>query len=228
MINQSSTVVTDAAAFFGVTGLAYPQYNTGIGDVLVIGGNFNGSGKSQLGVDAFLAGPNNSSSDLMIVTGATSGKTGIVVNDLNGGPGAFNSGASRWLPWSPATPKRATSSSIRRPATTTPKFGGVIDKGLFFYSHQVKKDPFFNTATASRITASTTSSWARRTANCSSSARRRQVRRTSGTKLRVCGWSALLTCVTSCGRVVAACRPAPVRICRSTRRLLSLLCLSGA
>ena len=56
MINGTSNVATDAAAFLGLTGLAYPQYNTGIGDVTVIGGNFNATGNSQVGVDVFVKG----------------------------------------------------------------------------------------------------------------------------------------------------------------------------
>jgi hypothetical protein len=73
------------------------DYGNGVGDVTVIGfphtvgaNAFNASGNSRYGIDAFLAGPTSSSSDLLIVNGDTTGRTALLVNDLNGGPGAFN------------------------------------------------------------------------------------------------------------------------------------------
>ncbi len=143
MINGSSTVVTDAAAFFGLTGLVYPSYGTGVGDITVIGGNFNGSGNSQLGVDTFVAGNNNSSSDLMIVTGATSGTTNIIVRDLNGGPGSYN---TTGIPLVAVTSGVTSPDHFRLDQSSTnydSRFGGVLDKGLFFYYLTQKGDPVF-------------------------------------------------------------------------------------
>ena len=66
------------------------------------------------------------------------------MNDLNGGPGSSNPvGIPVVAVVSGDTNKSdffidPSSSQLRS------KFGGVIDKGLFFYSHQVKNDPFFN------------------------------------------------------------------------------------
>jgi uncharacterized protein with beta-barrel porin domain len=58
-------------------------------DKLTLSGNFNGTGSSKLAVDAFLAGPGNSKSDLLTVNGNVTGSTGISVTNT-GGPGALN------------------------------------------------------------------------------------------------------------------------------------------
>ncbi|BAQ16341.1 autotransporter outer membrane beta-barrel domain-containing protein [Methyloceanibacter caenitepidi] len=50
---------------------------------------FRGSGKSTLGVDAFLGGP-GSKSDTLTVEGTTTGRTRLLVNNVNPGPGQLN------------------------------------------------------------------------------------------------------------------------------------------
>jgi autotransporter family porin len=50
---------------------------------------FNGSGKSQLAIDAFLGGP-GSTADNFIIDGNVSGKTKVDVNNTNTGPRVFN------------------------------------------------------------------------------------------------------------------------------------------
>ena len=122
-----------------------PVYNTGLGDVTVVNGDWvggnQGATRSQLGVDAFLAGPNNSSADLLRITGtANNGQTGIIVANGNN-PGAYNpvgipvvqvtSGQSTLANWYIDPQSNHYSGA----------FGGVIDKGLFFYTLQQKNDP---------------------------------------------------------------------------------------
>jgi autotransporter family porin len=51
--------------------------------------SFVGSGKSTLGVDAFLGGP-GSTSDIFIIDGDVSGRTELKVDDTNHGPGVLN------------------------------------------------------------------------------------------------------------------------------------------
>ncbi len=71
--------------------LEIPYYNTGVGDVMITTGNFDGDGDSELAIDAWLGGPfGNSSSDLMIVGGRVTGSTAVDVADLNPGPGVYN------------------------------------------------------------------------------------------------------------------------------------------
>jgi Autotransporter beta-domain/Autochaperone Domain Type 1 len=52
--------------------------------------SFAASGNSTLAVDAFLAGPGNSDSDRFGIDGDVSGRTKVVVNNTNYGPGVFN------------------------------------------------------------------------------------------------------------------------------------------
>ena len=68
----------------------------GVGDSFTIanrpGGTnvqFNGSGRSALAVDTFLGGP-GSKSDTVTVRGNTSGRTRLIVNNANPGPGQLN------------------------------------------------------------------------------------------------------------------------------------------
>ena len=62
-----------------------------VGEYFFDGGiAFNGSGDSRLAVDAFLGGP-GSTADHLIIDGDVSGKTRVTVNNVNPGPGVFNS-----------------------------------------------------------------------------------------------------------------------------------------
>jgi outer membrane autotransporter protein len=79
--------------------LTIPVYNTGIGDVTVVSGSFNGGADSQFAVDSFLGGVAGSSSDLLIAGQINHGNgpgdpdggaTAVLVNDTNPGFGAFN------------------------------------------------------------------------------------------------------------------------------------------
>jgi outer membrane autotransporter protein len=123
-------------------------FGTGVGDVTFTTGNFNGANyptvASRLGVDAVLSGPNNSSSDLLVVGNAVTGKTGIIVNSP-GGAGAFNTVGIPvvYVP----TGNTVFNNFAIDPASSNfnPNFG-TIDKGLFMYFHNLvggsAADPF--------------------------------------------------------------------------------------
>jgi autotransporter-like protein/autochaperone domain-containing protein len=65
---------------------------------------FNGSGKSQLAIDAFLGGP-GSTADNFIIDGNVSGATKVDVNNTNPGPGVFNKEGIPVIFVNGATPK---------------------------------------------------------------------------------------------------------------------------
>lgn len=112
----------------GFLGGPLGPYQNGIGDVTFIAGNFNGTGDSRLGIDAFLDASDTSSSDLLVVgfpgsnVGNTTGSTGIVVNDLNNGPGSYNPDGILVVDVEGDSPKGSFY-----------LVGGPIDKGLFNY-----------------------------------------------------------------------------------------------
>jgi Autotransporter beta-domain/Autochaperone Domain Type 1 len=66
--------------------------------------SFAASGNSTLAVDAFLAGPGNSDSDRFGIDGDVSGRTKVVVNNTNYGPGVFNPQGIEVVAVSGATP----------------------------------------------------------------------------------------------------------------------------
>lgn len=143
--NNAGGLVSMINGISNYGGPVTPFYNTGLGDVTVINGNFNATGNSQLGVDAFLAGPTNSAADLLIignsgVAGTVTGRTGIIVANGNN-PGAYNPIGI------PVVAVNSGQSSLANwfidPQSNfyDPRFGGVIDKGLFFYSLQTRNDP---------------------------------------------------------------------------------------
>ena len=121
-------------------------------DVTYTSGIFSGSGASTLGVDTFL-GKAGSTSDVLKVGGldaggneiaglVTPGQTQILVNDVNAGAGAFNLQGILVVdvvdPLGVTFGKKdvgETASFVISPdsANYSSKFGGVIDKGLFFY-----------------------------------------------------------------------------------------------
>ncbi len=71
----------------GATGDSFTISNTVGGKDL----NFVASGNSTLAVDAFLGGPSNSSADAFTIEGNVSGVTTVEINNINAGPGVFNS-----------------------------------------------------------------------------------------------------------------------------------------
>lgn len=99
----------------------------GIGDRFTIantrgGKNLDFMGGGRLAVDASLGGP-GSQGDLFVVDGNVSGRTTVVVNDTNPGPGTFNSQGIRVVSVTGKTP-RGDSFVLE---------GGPINKGLFDY-----------------------------------------------------------------------------------------------
>jgi uncharacterized protein with beta-barrel porin domain len=82
------TVTLSNLQNFNNTGGVVNLMNGTTTDRLNLAGNFNGSGNSRLAVDAVLAGAGNSSADLMVVNGNTTGATAITVNNLGGTGGA--------------------------------------------------------------------------------------------------------------------------------------------
>ncbi len=66
--------------------------------------SFVASGNSTLIVDAFLAGPGNSSSDRLVIEGSVSGVTKVQVNNLNPGLGVFTSSGIRIVTATGPTP----------------------------------------------------------------------------------------------------------------------------
>ena len=88
--------------------------------------NFVASGNSMLAVDAFLGGPNNSSSDVFVIEGNVSGVTTVAVNNTNPGLGVFNPGGIRVVTVTGATPN-PNAFSLAEPIDT-----GFFDYDLFF------------------------------------------------------------------------------------------------
>jgi outer membrane autotransporter protein len=82
------TVTLSNLQSFNNTGGVVNLMNGTPTDRLNLAGNFNGSGNSRLAVDAVLAGAGNSSADLMVVNGNTTGATAITVNNIGGTGGA--------------------------------------------------------------------------------------------------------------------------------------------
>jgi outer membrane autotransporter protein len=116
----------------------------GPGDVLVIPGGFNGSGASQLKVDAFLGGP-GSVSDVLKVNGAITGSTAVKVHDTNPGLGAYNPTGILVVDASGAAATPSASSFTLA--------GGPITKGLWSYNLYAKPDKTFVLASTPSATA---------------------------------------------------------------------------
>ncbi|MEP9354699.1 autotransporter outer membrane beta-barrel domain-containing protein [Xanthobacter sp. KR7-65] len=117
----------------------------GARDVTYVSGTWNGVGNSTVGIDSFLGAP-GSTSDVLAVGGldvngveiaglVTTGQTSLLINDVNAGPGAFNLAGILVVDVQSAAGTTLPGSFIIDPnsANYAPKFGGVIDKGLFFY-----------------------------------------------------------------------------------------------
>ncbi|MFK8250858.1 hypothetical protein [Ancylobacter terrae] len=131
----------------------------GARDVTYTSGTFEGVGNSRLAVDTFLGAPGSTSDKLVIggydvdgnpLTGyqTTFGQTKILVNDVNAGAGAFNLDGilvvdvQNGLTYGKYDPGH-TANFVIDPDSWNydSKFGGVIDKGLFFYDIVVKDTP---------------------------------------------------------------------------------------
>ncbi|MBS7539325.1 autotransporter outer membrane beta-barrel domain-containing protein [Ancylobacter lacus] len=121
-------------------------------DRTYVSGTFAGQGNSTLGVDAWLGGPGSTSDQLVVggldaggnpVSGAaTSGVTSLYVNDVNArGAGAYNPGGILVV----AVQNGQTQAGDFVLSSSSPNysstFGGVIDKGLFFYDLAVQPNP---------------------------------------------------------------------------------------
>lgn len=125
-------------------------------DVTYVSGVFNGVGNSTVGVDAYL-GAAGSTSDMLVVGGrdvngnniaglVTTGQTAVLINDLSDGPGAYNPTGIKLVEvvdpdgvtYGKGNPNGPASFVISPDsANYSSKFGGVIDKGLFFYDFAV-------------------------------------------------------------------------------------------
>ncbi len=98
-------------------------YRNSMGDVLFLSGNFHGGKGSTLALDAFLSSPTGSSSDLMLISGNTTGNTRVVVNNTNFGGGAYN----------PSGILLVTAAGDSTPAGSFTLANGPIDTGFFDY-----------------------------------------------------------------------------------------------
>lgn len=117
----------------------------GTRDVTYVSGTWNGVGNSKVGLDSYLGAPGSTSDQLAVggldVNGVeiaglvTTGSTGLVIHDVNAGPGAFNLAGIKVVDVQSAAGTTDPTSFYISPGSTnySPKFGGVIDKGLFFY-----------------------------------------------------------------------------------------------
>ncbi|MFG1382370.1 hypothetical protein V5F55_12295 [Xanthobacter sp. V3C-4] len=124
----------------------------GARDVTYVSGVFNGVGNSAVGLDTFV-GAAGSTSDILQVGGrdvngndivglVTPGQTQLVIHDVNTGAGAWNLAGIKvvdvvdptGVTYGKNTPGETASFVISSASTNySSKFGGVIDKGLFFY-----------------------------------------------------------------------------------------------
>jgi len=106
----------------------------GLGDRTFTSGNYTGGYNGvdgRLGVDAYLGAP-GSTADRFLIGGDSSGKTGIIVNDLNAGPGYYNPTGIQ------VVHVDGTTSAPENFKQTSPPGNfylpnGPIDKGFFSY-----------------------------------------------------------------------------------------------
>ena len=100
-------------------------------DQTYVGGSFNGLAGSALGVDAQLGAP-GSRADWLGVTGNVTGLTSIIVRDVDPGPAAYNPLGAAVVGIN-GTGNASNFSLSSASDFYSPRFGGVLDKGLFFY-----------------------------------------------------------------------------------------------
>lgn len=93
--------------------------------------NYNASGNAQLGLDAFLGAP-GSAADRLVISGATSGTTSILLKDTNALPGQFNPTGITLVAVNGTTATNFTLSPTDKNYVSLGPMG-AIDKGLFFY-----------------------------------------------------------------------------------------------
>ncbi len=145
--NNSGGVLSMLNGYNGYgSGVFTPNWGTEQGDLTTINGNFNGTSTSQIGVDARLGGVATSAADLVLVTnvgntGQVTGSTGIIVNSANN-PGQYNPVG---IPIVGVTSGMTTFSNFYidpQSSFYAVKNGeGVIDKGMFFYAHELVPSP---------------------------------------------------------------------------------------
>jgi outer membrane autotransporter protein len=141
--NTGSLSVSGSARFIGAPGSSFA--NAGglidmrqgvVGDMVTISGNFGGGANSRLGVDTFL-GAAASRSDQLVISGNATANTGIIVRDVNPGPGGFTGPGG--IPIVTVNGTSTPGNFSLSPASTViggsylPINGGVLRKGLFDY-----------------------------------------------------------------------------------------------
>ncbi|MEO4041911.1 autotransporter domain-containing protein [Hoeflea sp. CAU 1731] len=84
--NSGLVSMVNGTSDYGLVTL--PVYGSGIGDMTIVAGNYNGMG-GELAVDAALGAVGSSSSDMLVITGDVDGSTDVIVNNV-GGFGAYN------------------------------------------------------------------------------------------------------------------------------------------
>ncbi|GKX35197.1 MAG: hypothetical protein MnENMB40S_28150 [Rhizobiaceae bacterium MnEN-MB40S] len=84
--NSGLVSMVNGVSDYGLVTL--PVYGSGIGDMTIVAGNYNGMG-GALAVDAALGAVGSSSSDMLVITGDVDGSTEVYVNNV-GGFGAYN------------------------------------------------------------------------------------------------------------------------------------------
>ncbi|WP_024280663.1 hypothetical protein [Xanthobacter sp. 126] len=150
---NGSLVSTDAGLLTMIDETPGQTAYNGARDVTYVSGVFVGQGNSRLGIDAWLGGP-GSTADRLVVGGldangnllpagtvATQGQTAIVINDVSGSAGGYNPKGMMVVevvnPDAASYGKSGTQEASfvisSQSAGYDPRFGGVIDKGVFFY-----------------------------------------------------------------------------------------------
>ena len=141
--NTGLLAVSGAANFIGAAGSSFA--NAGglidmrqgvVGDAVAVSGNFSGGANSRLGVDTFLGGV-GSKSDQLMIGGNVAANTGIIVHDVNPGPGGFTGPGG--IPIVTVAGTSSPADFTLSPQSTVigggflPINGGILRKGLFDY-----------------------------------------------------------------------------------------------
>jgi outer membrane autotransporter protein len=112
-------------------------------DVTYVSGIFTSVGNSAVGLDTYLGGPGSTSDQLVIggldasgapFTGTTlSGTTYLLIHDVNPGAAAYNIEGIQLVEVENGSAAGAGFALDPRSSYYSPRFGGVLDKGLFIY-----------------------------------------------------------------------------------------------
>lgn len=112
-------------------------------DVTYVSGIFTSVGNSAVGLDTYLGGPGSTSDQLVIggldasgapLTGTTvSGTTYLLIHDVNPGAAAYNIEGIQLVEVENGSAAGAGFALDPRSSYYSPRFGGVLDKGLFIY-----------------------------------------------------------------------------------------------